>query len=170
MFFDSWVSFGTTAVVGFLAYIALVFLLRISGKRTLSKMNAFDLIVTVALGSTLATVFVSSTVPLTRGVLAFALLILFQYTITWLSVRSPEFRRLVKAEPTLLFHRGEFLKGAMKQQRVTEEEIRASLRTQGVAGIESVEAVVLESDSGFSVVMKPAKGQKSSLTDVMGRN
>lgn len=62
------------------------------------------------------------------------------------------------------------MKGAMKQQRVTEEEVRAALRTQGVSGVESVEAVVLESDSGFSVVVKPASGQRSSLTDVVGRN
>ena len=67
MFFDSWASLGRTAVVGILAYVALVLLLRVSGKRTLSSMNAFDLVVTVALGSTLASVFLSSSVPLARG-------------------------------------------------------------------------------------------------------
>ena len=51
-------------VVGVLAYVALVFLLRISGKRTLSKMNAFDFVVTVALGSTLATILLSTAVVL----------------------------------------------------------------------------------------------------------
>ena len=55
MFFDSWAGLGRVLVVGVLAYSALVLLLRISGKRTLTKMNAFDLVVTVALGSTLAT-------------------------------------------------------------------------------------------------------------------
>lgn len=43
-------------VIGVLAYASLILLLRASGKRTLSKMNAFDFIVTVALGSTLASV------------------------------------------------------------------------------------------------------------------
>ena len=170
MFFDSWASLGRTAVVGILAYAALVLLLRVSGKRTLSSMNAFDLVVTVALGSTLASVFLSSSVPLARGVMAFAILVLLQFAITWLSVRSPAVRRLVKAEPTLLLHRGEFLNGAMKQERVTEEEVRASLRAQGVADVESVEAVVLETDSSFSVVMKPADGSRSSLIDTSDRS
>ena len=89
-------------VVGVLAYVALVFLLRISGKRTLSKMNAFDFVVTVALGSTLATILLSKDVPLAEGVLAFALLIALQYVIAWFSVRSRTVSRFVKAEPTLL--------------------------------------------------------------------
>ncbi len=75
MLFDSWLSLGRTAVVGVLAYLALVLLLRVSGKRTLSKMNAFDLVVTVALGSTLATVLLSTDVALATGILAFTLLI-----------------------------------------------------------------------------------------------
>ena len=56
IFFDGWSVLFRTAVVGVLAYVCLIFFLRISGKRTLSKMNAFDFVVTVALGSTLATI------------------------------------------------------------------------------------------------------------------
>lgn len=166
MVFDGWMMLGRTALVGTLAYLSLVLLLRVSGKRTLSKMNAFDFVVTVALGSTLATVLLSSSVSLARGVLAFAVLILLQFIITWLSVRSPTVRRLVKAEPTLLVHKGGFLTAAMKQERVTEEEVRAALRAQGIAAVEEVEAVVLETESSFSVVMKPSGGSASALADV----
>ena len=60
MLFDSWAGLGRVVLIGTLAYGALVLLLRISGKRTLSKLNAFDLVVTVALGSTLATVLLSN--------------------------------------------------------------------------------------------------------------
>ena len=111
MFFDDWGGLVRVAVVGVLAYAGLVLLLRVSGKRTLSKMNAFDLVVTVALGSTLATVLLSSSVALAEGLLAFALLIFLQFAVTWLSVRSSSFRRLVKNEPKLLFYDGGFLRG-----------------------------------------------------------
>ena len=94
MFFQSWAGLGRTALVGVLAYLALVVLLRVSGKRTLSKINALDLIVTVALGSTLATVLLSKTTSLAEGVTAFVLLIALQFVITWLSVRSPAFAHL----------------------------------------------------------------------------
>ncbi|MDQ3386622.1 MAG: DUF421 domain-containing protein [Actinomycetota bacterium] len=168
MFFDGWMTLGRTALVGTLAYLALVLLLRASGKRTLSKMNAFDFIVTVALGSTLATILLSSSVSLARGVLAFGLLILLQFVITWLSVRSPAVRRLVKAEPTLLVHKGEFLHGAMKQERVTEEEIRAALRSQGIPAVDNVEAVVLETAGDLSVIQQHSGEHSSSLQDVSG--
>ena len=69
IFFDSWESMVRTVVITILAYVVLVFLLRSSGKRTLSKMNAFDFIVTVALGSTLATVMLNKNVALADGVL-----------------------------------------------------------------------------------------------------
>jgi uncharacterized membrane protein YcaP (DUF421 family) len=111
MFFNDWTGLLRVVIVGILAYLALVFLLRISGKRTLSKMNAFDLIVTVALGSTLATVLLSRNTALAEGIAAFALLIGLQYIITWLSVRSQRVAKLVKAEPSLLFSGGHFLHG-----------------------------------------------------------
>ncbi|MGI8650868.1 MAG: DUF421 domain-containing protein [Rubrobacter sp.] len=165
-FFDTWASLGRTVVVGALAYLALVILLRASGKRTLSNMNAFDLVVTVALGSTLATVLLSSDVAFATGVVAFALLIGLQFAITWLSVRFPSVSDFVKAEPTLLLHRGRFLKRAMRQERVTEAEILAALRSQGIAVVEDVEAVVLETDSSFSVVSSSSDGSDSTLTNV----
>jgi uncharacterized membrane protein YcaP (DUF421 family) len=162
MLFDGWLPLLRTAVVGILAYAALVFFLRVSGKRTLSKMNAFDLIVTVALGSTLATVLLSSTVSLATGALAFALLIGLQYAVTWLSVRSPVVRGFVKGEPTMLVHRGNLLEATMRRERVTEDEILAALRSEGVSDLSNVEALVLETDSSFSVLTSKTPSQDST--------
>ena len=153
MFFDSWFGLLRVLVVGTLAYIGLVALLRVSGKRTLAKLNAFDLVVTVALGSTLATVLLSSSVALAEGMLAFALLISLQYVVAWMSVRSKAFGRLVKSEPTLLLHHGQFLERAMLSQRVAHEEVLAALRNSGAADPADVGAVVLETDGTLSVIM-----------------
>ena len=152
MFFDDWAGLIRTVVVGLLAYLALIVMLRASGKRTLSKMNAFDLVVTVALGSTLATVLLNASVPLAEGVVALALLVYLQYAITWLSVRSDRFRALIKAEPTLLVHEGRPLEGAMRTQRVTRDEIDAALRSSGKADLSEVRSVVLETDGSMTVI------------------
>jgi len=152
MFFDSWTGLGRVLVVGPLAYISLVLILRISGKRTLTKLNAFDLVVTVALGSTLATVLLSKSVALAEGVLAMALLIFLQFAITWLSVRSSRFQELVKSEPSLLVHQGRFLDSALRAQRITREEILAALRSNGVADAADAAAVVLETDGTIAVI------------------
>ncbi|MCK9622662.1 MAG: DUF421 domain-containing protein [Methylobacter sp.] len=151
MFFNDAFSLLRVFIVGTLAYLSLVLLLRVSGKRTLSKMNAFDLVVTVAIGSTLATVLLSKDVALADGVAAFTLLIGLQYVITWLSVRSRRVENLIKAEPSLLYFNGRFLE-AMKSERVTEAEVRAAVRSQGLSEMESVAAVVLETDGSLTVL------------------
>ncbi|MBP1152993.1 MULTISPECIES: DUF421 domain-containing protein [Methylocaldum] len=168
MFFDNWMSLVRTGVVGVCAYVLLVLLLRVSGKRTLSKLNAFDLVVTVALGSTLATVLLTKNVTLADGVLAFALLIFLQWALAWLSARSSTVSRMVKDEPRLLFHRGQFLHAALKAERVTEGEILQALRTQGIASPDQVGAVVLETDGSFSVLQNIDTGGASSLAGVRG--
>jgi uncharacterized membrane protein YcaP (DUF421 family) len=144
-------------ILGVLAYAGLIVILRVSRKRTLSKMNAFDFVVTIALGSTLATILLNKNVTLADGLVAFALLIFLQFIITWLSVRFSKFQSFVKSEPTLLFYQGEFLWKAMKVERFTKEEIIASMRQSGQNYLEEVEAIVLESDGSLSVI--PAKGQ-----------
>lgn len=152
MFFDTWTGLLRVPIVGTLAYAALVLFIRISGKRTLTKLNAFDLVVTVALGSTLATVLLNNSVALAEGVLAMALLIFLQFVITWLSVRSDRFKSLVKSEPTLLVHKGRFLDAALRSQRVTRDEVLSVLRSHGESDVATVDAVVLETDGSMSVL------------------
>jgi len=118
IFFGGWSSLIRTLIVGVLAYVVLVIFLRISGNRTLSKLNAFDLIVTVALGSTLATVLLSKSVPLADGVLAFSLLIGLQLVVTCTSIRIRWLRRILTGEPQLLLYRGEFMPASLRKARV----------------------------------------------------
>ena len=157
MFFDNWEGIVRTIIVGTLAYIGLVLLLRVSGKRTLSKLNAFDLVVTVALGSILATILLSEDVALAEGLTAYGLLIALQYVIAWLSVRSKTVRKLVKSEPTLLLYNGQFLDTALVEQRVTRAEVYAAIRAGGHARVENVQAVVLETDGSLTIVQSSDK-------------
>ncbi|MDK2990236.1 MAG: hypothetical protein PWR16_1765 [Methanoculleus sp.] len=155
-------------IIGIFAYVALVIILRISGKRTLSAMNAFDFIVTVALGSTLASVITSRDVSLAEGVLALGLLVGLQYIVSWFSVRSERVQKAVKSEPRLLFHAGEFLHDAMRRERIAESEIRQALRSEGIGSLESVRSIVLETNGNLSVITKSKSDGTGSLVDVAG--
>jgi uncharacterized membrane protein YcaP (DUF421 family) len=159
---------GTLRVfaVGLFAYAALVLLLRLAGKRTLTKLNAFDLIVTVALGSTLATVLLSQDVSPAEGAAALALLVAMQFAVAWTSVRSSVVARLVKAEPTLLLHDGRMLDAAMRRERVTRAEVLAALRGAGLGSPEQAEAVVLETDGSLSVIAEV--GRAVAMAPVRG--
>jgi uncharacterized membrane protein YcaP (DUF421 family) len=152
LFFSSWQSLFRTFISGIVAYFVLIVFLRISGKRTLSKLNAFDLVVTVALGSTLATILLNKNVAITEGLLALLLLIVFQYIITWSSVRSEKVGKAVKSTPSVLFYKGEFRAEEMKKERVTNEEIIAAARKKGVEKMEQVRVVFLETDGSLSII------------------
>ncbi|RYE29328.1 MAG: DUF421 domain-containing protein [Sphingobacteriaceae bacterium] len=159
IFFDNWESIQRTLIIGVLAYLSLILMLKISGKRTLSQMKEFDFIVTVALGSTLASVLLTKDVTLSDGITALGLLIFLQYILAVTSVRSKRFSKLISSEPTLIFFQGNFLEKALKKERVTEAEVRSILRSQQITALEEVEAVVMESNGQFSVV------KNGSLTD-----
>ncbi|NQY83235.1 MAG: DUF421 domain-containing protein [Alcanivorax sp.] len=166
IFFNGWSVLGRTLLIGVLAYVSLVFMLRVSGKRTLAKMNAFDLVVTVAIGSTLATIVLSRSVALAEGLLALALLIGMQFAISWSSTRMPWLRRVVTGEPRLLLRDGTMLDEALRDARVTREEVRAAVRSAGIGALGDVAAVVLETDGSFSVIAGQPGAALSSLDGV----
>ncbi|MEQ3625076.1 MAG: YetF domain-containing protein [Celeribacter sp.] len=161
MLFHGWTDILRTLIVGTLGYGALVVSLRVSGKRTLAKLNAFDLVVTVALGSILATILLSESVALAEGVTAFLTLIGLQFIVAFASVRSRRIAGLVRSEPRLLMHEGSFLPAAMREERVTQAELETIIRGSGTPDPDDVAAVILESDGSFSVIGQPREGRAS---------
>jgi uncharacterized membrane protein YcaP (DUF421 family) len=159
-------NLARTVVVGIGSYAALIAMLRLTGKRTLAQMNAFDLIVTVAMGSTLAAIFVQPNVSLVEGVLALGLLLGLQFVVTFATVRSKAMLRLVKNEPKLLLYQGRLLEDALKAERVSPQEIHQAIRAKGRAGVDDVHAVVLETDGTFSVILDPPVGEPTALQEL----
>ncbi len=169
MLFENWQEIWRIFISGLAAYTLLVILLRVSGKRTLSKWNAFDFIVTIALGSILASIILSKKPLILEGIFAAFLLIAFQYVITFASSRIKFIDSIIKAEPTLLFFKGDYKKEAMKKQRVAKSEILSAVRASSIGSLDKVEAVVLETDGTFSVIEKSQTGDgDSALEDVIG--
>jgi uncharacterized membrane protein YcaP (DUF421 family) len=166
MFFDSVYDLIRVLVVGVLAYVGLVVLLRLSGKRTLAKMNAFDLVVTVALGSTLASILLNADVSYSEGALAFVVLALLQLAASWLSTRWPAARAVIQSQPALLLRDGDLLAAELRRERVTAGEVRQALRAQGYGDQHDIAAVVLETDGTFSVIPRSNAGDRSTLIDV----
>lgn len=158
---------GRALVIGTAAYFALVLLLRISGKRTLSKWNSFDFAVTVAFGSVLATAFVSDSTNVAEATFSLAALVGLQYAMTWLSVRSRFVQRIIKARPTLLLYEGALRGDALRKSRVPPEEVYAAVRGNGNSGFDKIHAVVLETDGSFSIIAD-ASDDREALHDIDG--
>jgi uncharacterized membrane protein YcaP (DUF421 family) len=152
MLFDGWADLWRVGAAGALGYAAMVLELRIAGKRTLAKMNAFDLVVTVALGSVLATIALSRDVSLAEGVAAITVLVGAQWVVSWTSVRTSASRHLMRSEPTVVFRDGDFDDLALRDTRVLRDEVEQSIRSSGFGDLEKIAAVVLETDGTLSVV------------------
>lgn len=168
--FDSWIGVVRVMGVSITAYAALILVLRLAGKRSLAKLNAFDLVVTVALGSTLATVLLSKDIPLAEGVLAFVMLASLQWVVAKASLRWDWFKRVVRSEPALLVRDGRYLSESIAAERMTRDEIDQAIRKAGIGRIEQVAAVVLETDGSLSVIAREeGQGELTALRSVRGR-
>lgn len=154
--FGGWDPILRVLTVGPLAYAAMVILLRVSGKRTLSKMNSFDFVVTISLGSVLAATITNANLALATAVTAMAVLIIAQFLITALSVRFNWFENVVKGDPTLVAADGRLLRDAMRRTRVTRAEVEAAVRAAGTGELDDVLAIVLETDGTFTVIGRSA--------------
>ena len=153
-------SFASTAldripeivVSALVIYAAVVVMVRVSGKRTLAQCNAFDFVVTIALGSTLAATITSPSVGVAEGAVALAALIGLQFVVAWASRRWAAVHRTVQAAPTALLVDGALRHEAMAHHRLRADDVAAALRSQGLARFDDARAVILETDGTMSVI------------------
>lgn len=156
IFYDGLAGLIRVIVIAPCAYAALVLFLRVSGKRTLTQLNAFDLVITVSLGSVLAALVLSKDTPLLDGLIAMAILIALQWIVAFTSVRSKTVRNLVRSEPTLLVNEGACDVVALRRARVTEDELLQVVRASGRCAISETRFVFLQTDGNFAIVGKEA--------------
>lgn len=167
LFFNDWESMARILIQTLLAYLCMIFFLRITGKRTLSKMNAFDFVITIALGSTLATMALSKNVAVLEGAMAIFLLIGMQYLITWLSVRQKVVKNLITSQPRMLLYKGEILDHAVKKERVTLEDLHLAARSNGASSLKDIEVIILETTGKITVIPTIRSAEEDALENVV---
>ncbi|PPG42162.1 DUF421 domain-containing protein [Pseudoclavibacter sp. RFBA6] len=163
MWFDSWYDLARIALVGTASYVTLIVLIRVSGKRTLTQLSAFDLVVTVSLGSVLATVLLTADVSFLEGVVALLLLLLLQVLMAWAVARSRTAQRVITAPPTLLLRDGRVDDEALRRARVSRGDLEQAVRQSGEGDLGQIAAVVLESSGSLSIITKSKIGDGSSM-------
>lgn len=154
--------------IGLPIYLLVIVLLRLTGARSLTKMNAFDTVVSVALGSALAAAIMTLELPGALAAATILLLIGLQFAIAWLSVRIPLIHRLTRSSPKLLLLDGRILEDDLRRARLTLDAVRAAVRAHGKPRIEEIFAVVLETDGSLSVIADRGTSPATALKDVDG--
>lgn len=154
LFFDSQQTLLRMVISAVVVYISIVLLHKVSGKRSTSQLNNFDWVVTVMIGSIGASTIILNNVPIIEGMASITTLLTLQYLVTKYASLSPEFAKNILSEPRVVFYQGQFLPEAMREERLTRQEIECAMRSEGIHDYEDVAAVIFESDAKLTVVPK----------------
>ncbi|WGK65398.1 DUF421 domain-containing protein [Croceiramulus getboli] len=153
-------NFITTDVPGVLKMILSTFLIfsimlvitRISGLRTFAKMSSLDFASTIAVGSILASVIMSSGASLVKGGIALVFIIMFQFLFSYFTRTSTLFNKVAANSPLLLMKDGEILQENLKKSNISRSDLIAKLREANVIQFSEVYAVIFETTGDVSVL------------------
>jgi uncharacterized membrane protein YcaP (DUF421 family) len=146
------------AAASALFYAYLLALLRLTGNRTLANLRAFDVVVTVALGTLLGSTVLSSDVPLAKGLVAVTTLVLLQVGVAWATARSPRLHRTLMSPPRIVLQRGREPSTRLREANLAPEDVRVAMRAEGVVDEAEAWAVVLEPTGDLRVLRAPEGG------------
>ena len=131
-------------------YVAVIAVVRVNGLRSLSKMSSFDFVMSVAVGSVVATTLLSASTSLVDGAIGLLALFLCQHLVA--RARGAGAQPLVDNSPVVLMVGERMLDDALERTRVTRDDVRGKLREANVIDLSEVHVVVLESTGDISVL------------------
>ncbi|MEH7122548.1 DUF421 domain-containing protein [Bacillus sp. JJ1773] len=149
--------FFITILKGILIYILALFLTRKIGRKLISKMDFFDFIMGVSLGSLVANAVIDkhfATLSATTALVLFSVLTIFT---GYLNMKSFTFRKLINSEPVTLIENGTIVDENMKKMKLTINELKMKLREKDAFNVADVEFAIMETDGNFSVLPKSDK-------------
>ena len=158
VFFQSGPGLLRTVVAAVFAYASMILVLRIAGKHALSKLHVFDYVVTVALGSTLASILLSEDVALAEGLVAVVMLVKMRWVVAKSAVSFEPWRKFIRSDPVILLAHEKLDAEKMLSERVTEVEVDIAIRMRGFGDRGMIAYVVLEADGSMSVISKDLVG------------
>ena len=141
-------------VRAFIAFVVILFLTRIVGRRELSSLEPFDLILLVTIGDLVRQGVTQNDFSLTGMVLAIGTIAVLTVFFSYLPWRFRVLRPVLEGVPAILVEDGNVVAKNLKRHRVTQEEVAAAARLQNVAALSEVRWAVLETNGQISFIKK----------------
>lgn len=163
MTLDLWGGVGVAVGVAVAAaslYAVVIVATRLNGLRSLAQFSAFDFVMTVSIGTTVATTALSPSVAVVDGVAVVVVLFGLQSTISLLR-RRVRLQRLVDNQPLVLMVGDQLVEASLGEARMTAGDVFAKLREEGVRQLDEVAVVVLERTGSISVVRRGQDGSRA---------
>src|SRR5215210_6918655 len=118
---------------GIALYVVIVFVMRVIGRRELSSMTPFDLVLMIILGDAIQQGLTQDDYSVTGAILAVATIATLQVSTSYLSFRSRRARKILEGEPIVVVDHGKLVDKNLKRERMTEDEIAEEMRQQQIA-------------------------------------
>ena len=142
-----WVAATTAAM-----YVTTLMSVRIAGRRTLAQLSAFDIIVTIALGSVVAATTVQKAASYAQGTTVVVTLLALQTMLAAARQRFSAVARVVDFSPEVVVDKGRLtLRRSPLGPQLTEDELMSRLREKGEFSVDTLRIVILEPDGSVSV-------------------
>jgi len=148
-------------VRGALSYAALLVLLRLTGKRTLSEMSPFDIVVLVIVGGALRSAMIGSDSSLPGPLLAVATILAIDKLLAHVAARSARLNRILEGTPLLLAAGGKLVAGSLRKAGIARAGFDRELRLHGLRSLQEVDEMRLEPNGKISV-LKVREGRTSA--------
>jgi uncharacterized membrane protein YcaP (DUF421 family) len=152
-----------------LVYTFLVVGLRLAGKRELSQLNAFDLVVLLTLSNAVQNAIIGNDNSVSGGLLSAGTLLLVNALVVRFAYRHPQVGRLVEGQPLLLIDQGRIIARHLARERITHAELLAVCHRQGVERLEDVEKAILETSGTISVFIRHPTREETVSVDLAQR-
>lgn len=150
----------------FIIYIVLIALMRILGKRQLGELELSELIVSILAADVVSIPLQNPDLSIWHGILPCTALIICEYVLAWLTMKSVAIRKLTCGKPCFLIIHGKIQQQMMHKCRFTVDELAGELRKSDVTDISDVEYAVLETDGTLNVILYP--GERPATAAQMG--
>ena len=134
-----------------LVYIALIFLIRIFGKRELGQLNPIDLVVILSLSNTVQNAIIGADNSLVGGIVGAIALLAINYFVAFLKFKSPKMETLIEGKPVTLIENGKFNEQVIKKEMMTREDLDVVAHEEGFDNADDIKKFVLDPNGSFLV-------------------
>jgi len=139
---------------GIVVFIFLFVLVRVMGRRELSSLEPFDLILLIILGDAVQQGLTQDDYSLTGAMLAVGTIAILQVCTSWLNFRLPRLRPLLDGDPIVVVRDGKEIERNLRRERLTSEDLAEAARKQGIGNLDEVAWAVMETSGSISFIKK----------------
>ena len=146
-------------------YILLTIAMRLMGKRQIGELEITDLVTTLLISEIASLPITEPELPLSHAIVPIIVLLSFEVVISFLISRFPKLKIIFSSRPSTLIRDGEMCQKAMRDARLSFDELFSELRQQGVDDISQIKYAILEQNGNITVIQK-ARFQQPSAQDL----